>query len=102
MKLFNINELKDSRIFFDKKPPKFLTIFIIFLLIMIILSFIFSKFAMKPYIVKAQGIVSSEDNQLVSISINGEVKSISAQEGDKGKKVMYYLLYLRGRRDCKR
>ncbi len=83
MKLYNINELKDSRIFFDKKPPIFLSIFICFLLIILLFSFYYSKVSIKPYVVKAPGIITTSDNQFISPQINGAVVSIKAVEGQK-------------------
>ncbi|WP_445487617.1 HlyD family efflux transporter periplasmic adaptor subunit [Niallia sp. 03133] len=81
MKLYNIHELKDSRIFFDKKPPVFLSIFIFFLFGIILSSLYFSKVSVKPYVVKAQGVVTTSDNRLISVQLDGEVESIHAAEG---------------------
>ena len=86
MKLYNKNELKDSRIFFEKKPPKFLTIFIMFVCVLLITTVLISMYLVKPYIVKAQGIVTTSDNTYQSIQTNGYVVEIVAQEGKLVKK----------------
>ena len=83
MKLYNTNELKDSRIFFDKRPPIFLTLFIGMVIVILLVTFYFSKVFVKPYIVKAQGAAITSDNQLISSQVNGEVISIQAVEGQK-------------------
>jgi membrane fusion protein, peptide pheromone/bacteriocin exporter len=83
MKLYNAHELKDSRIFFDKRPPIFLTIFIMMVVVILFVTIYFSKVFVKPYIVKAQGVATTSDNQLISVQMNGEVVSIQAQEGQK-------------------
>ncbi|SDM84391.1 HlyD family efflux transporter periplasmic adaptor subunit [Bacillus sp. OK048] len=83
MKLYNTNELKDSRIFFDKRPPIFLTLFIGMVVVILVVTFYFSKVFVKPYIVKAQGAAITSDTQLISSQMNGEVISIHTEEGQK-------------------
>ena len=58
MKLYTKEELKDARIFFDKSPPPFMTIFIITVLIVLFFAIIIANFVKKPYVVKAQGEVA--------------------------------------------
>lgn len=82
MKLYNKEKLKNSRIFFDKKPAKFMTILIYFTLFLLILFVFISSKVRKTYIVKANGQVSDKDISYVSSNINGTVKKIIAKEGD--------------------
>jgi len=83
MKLYRKSELKDSRVFFDKAPPRFLSIFIIFVLILILLSITISMYLVKPYIVKAQGVITTTDNTYQSVNTNGYVLEIKAKEGQQ-------------------
>lgn len=86
MKLYSKNELKDSRIFFEKNPPRFLTVFIGFTCILLILLIITSMYLVKPYIIKAQGTVTTTDNTYQSVQMNGYILKIHALEGEKVKK----------------
>lgn len=81
MKLYNKNELKHSRIFFDKRPPKFGTYFCFLVALILIISFYISTKLVKPYVVKAEGIVTTTDNQYISSLISGNVMEIRVAEG---------------------
>ena len=83
MKLYNKNELKHSRIFFDKKPPIFMSIFSCFLILIMLLSIVGAKVISKPYIVRAQGVITTSDNQLVSAQTNGEIAIVYKKEGER-------------------
>lgn len=86
MKLYNKDELKDSRIFFDKNPPKFMTIFIVFMAIVLIFSIIASGYISKSYVIKALGVAETTDNHYVTVNVNGEVSEINKNEGEFVKK----------------
>lgn len=81
MKLYSKNDLKDSRIFFDKKPPAFLTGFIISVLGILILSLWIASWLNKPYIIKASGIITTSDNMYVSSLSDGIVATLAVNEG---------------------
>lgn len=82
MKLYSIDDLKSSRIFFDKKPPAFLSVFILFTLLLLIGSLIVCNFLPKNYIVEAQGTITTEDNTYVGVLSDGVVMEIKKQEND--------------------
>lgn len=86
MKLYNKEELKDSRIFFDKKPPKFLTIFIVFTLAVLLGSGFVANMLVKPYVVKAQGVITTTDNNYVGSLSDGVVMEVKKEEGSEVKK----------------
>lgn len=86
MRFYTKDQLKDSRIFFDKNPPLFGTIFLIFTIVIIIASIILANFLIKPYIVRAQGTVTTTDMRYVSVNANGSVIEMIAHEGGKIKK----------------
>ncbi|CAM3643716.1 HlyD family efflux transporter periplasmic adaptor subunit [Erysipelothrix urinaevulpis] len=81
MKLYSKNELRDSRIFFDKEPPKFGTYFSIFIGFLLIASLVASSIIKKTYIVKAQGVVRGSDAQYISSNVNGMVTKVMKSEG---------------------
>lgn len=83
MRFYTKDQLKDSRIFFDKNPPLFGTIFLIFTIVIIIVSIILANFLIKSYIVRAQGTVTTTDMRYVSVNANGSVIEMIAHEGEK-------------------
>ncbi len=86
MRFYTKDQLKDSRIFFDKNPPLFGTIFLIFTIVIIIASIILANFLIKPYIVRAQGTVTTTDMRYVSVNANGSVIEMIAHEGGEIKR----------------
>ena len=82
MKLYDKEELKDSRIFFDKNPPRYMSMLIIFITFCIFVGVCFSFVTIKLYVIKAEGIVNSSDNRYISSKTSGEVHSIEKKEGD--------------------
>ena len=83
MRFYTKDQLKDSRIFFDKNPPLFGMIFLIFTIVIIIASIILANFLIKPYIVRAQGTVTTTDTRYVSVNANGSVVEMIVHEGEK-------------------
>ncbi len=82
MRLYNKNELKYSRIFFDKKPPIFLTIFILSVFVLVISTIISSAYLTKNYIVKGQGVIMDKHTKYISIKSAGVITKIDKNEGD--------------------
>lgn len=82
MKLYKVEDLKNSRIFFDKKPPAFLAIFIVGILFLFVgFLFVFSILP-KNYIVEAQGIITTIDNGYLGAYSDGIVIEIKKQENE--------------------
>src|SRR5699024_6926211 len=73
--------LKSSRIFFDKQPPRFMTMFIMFLIVLLVTSIIAAQFVKRPYVVRAQGTVSVEGASYLSSKTQGVVTAIHVQSG---------------------
>lgn len=82
MNLYKKEELKDARIFFDKSPPSFMTMFIFFLLFVMVLSIIISSFVDKPYVVRAQGVVAVDQTSYVASKGFGVINQVHAKSGD--------------------
>lgn len=86
MKLYNKENLKNSRMFFDKKPPKFMTFLVYFTLFSLTLLVFASNKIKKNYVVKASGQIADSQMSYVSSNINGTIKEIKVNEGDFVKK----------------
>ncbi len=81
MKLYTKDELKHSRIFFDKKPPIFLTIFIISITIILVLTIVGAYYVPKNYIVKASGTIITTDNTYITSLGEGTIVNINKPSG---------------------
>lgn len=81
MKLYQKSELTCSRIFFDKKPPMFMTIFIVSTCVLLLLAVCISSILTKTYIVEAQGTITTMDNAYVGAFMDGIVVEIKQAEG---------------------
>lgn len=86
MRLYSKEELKDSRIFFDKNPPRFMSVFILFMVICIFCGLFFSTKLNKSYVIVASGTATTSDNRYISMETNGEIIEILKEEGDTVKK----------------
>jgi multidrug resistance efflux pump len=86
MKLYTKGELKDARIFFDKNPPSFMTVYVVAVLIIIFFAIITAHFVKKPYVVKAQGVVAVNGTSYVASKGYGVINEIYAKSGDYVKK----------------
>ena len=82
MKLYNKENLKNSRIFFDKNTPRFMTFLIYFIVFILIIGIYASSKINKNYIVKAQGQISDKNVAYISSNVNGSIKEIVKKEGD--------------------
>ncbi|ALL11720.1 bacteriocin ABC transporter [Bacillus thuringiensis] len=86
MKIYNLNEITDSRIIYDKNPPRFM-LFIIGIVIILLLTIItWSTYSIKTYVVKGQGIVTTQDKHNIMSPVSGAVEEIHVEEGKKVKK----------------
>lgn len=86
MKLYSKDELKDSRIFFDKQPPNYIKILGWFFVLLTFSSFAVLRFVPKNYIVRAQGSIEAEDKLYVTPLSNGGIVEIHQEEGAYVKK----------------
>ena len=76
-----LDQLKDSRLMFDKKVPAFG-----YLLLLIVSAFlagavIWSMYTPKAYMITAQGTVTSEDANYVMSGYTGEIGACHMKEG---------------------
>lgn len=81
-KIYTLNEFKESRIFFDKNPPKYMMWLIGFILVIICLLLIWSIFAPKVDVEKVKGMVVSKDFTNIAPEIQGTVEQVFLNEGD--------------------
>ena len=81
MKLYSKEELTHSRVFFDKQPPMFLTVFIVSVLFFAIVFFFIASILTRAYVVSAYGTITTEDLTLVSAFTDGAIAQLYQPEG---------------------
>lgn len=85
MKFYTKEELKTSRIFFDRQPANYLRYLGYFLVVLILVALIATKFIKKNYVVQGVGTVEASDRMYVTPLVNGSIEQIVKNEGNKVK-----------------
>lgn len=80
------NELKESKLIYDRKPPAFGVIITVMTLIFVIFAVVWAGLSPKTYVVKATGLVVSEEKTNVMNKVQGRIDQINVREGDSVKK----------------
>lgn len=83
MKIYTFKELKESKLIFDRKAPPFGIIMTLLTLFLVVSILLIASFSTKNYIVKANGIVTSQDKINVMNSVSGNIKNIYVEEGEE-------------------
>ena len=82
MKRYALEELRSSRIQYDKKPPRLLFLTIFITLIGIIGIIVLSCFTYKTEVIRSSGILSSDNKTYVMSKTQGEIKEVYKKSGD--------------------
>ena len=77
----SLDELKDSQIMFDKDLPPFGYMIMSIFAVIIVGVLIWSMYANKAYMIRAQGTVTSSESNYVMSSYTGEIKESYMEEG---------------------
>lgn len=85
LKLYNLNELSDSRVLYDKNPPRFMIIIIFIVTALIIVFLVWSDKSIKTYVVKGQGMVTTQNKANIMASLSGAIKEVNVEEGKEVK-----------------
>ena len=81
MKLYSKDELKNSRIFFDKQPPNYIKILGWLFILLTFSGFAVLRFIPKNYIVRAQGSIEADEKLYITPLSNGSIVEIHQAEG---------------------
>ena len=81
MKVYNLNEITDSKLLYDKRPPQFMYYIILVVVVLIASFLVWSTVSVKTYVVKGQGIVTTENKSNIMAKVSGEVKEVYVEEG---------------------
>lgn len=77
----SINEMKDSRILFDKQPPLFGYILILIVGIFFCITIFWSIKAPKVYTIQGQGVITNKEANYVMCTYTGEIDEYNMTEG---------------------
>lgn len=81
LKVYDLQEITDSRVLYDKNPPKFM-VYIILLVVALAAGFlIWADKSIKTYVVKGQGVVTTENKVNVMSNISAAIQDVYVTEG---------------------
>lgn len=86
MKLYSIEESTDSYIFMKKEPNRYVMVFFVMIILIIISAIIGMNYLNKPYIVKAEGSVRLNQSTYLASSTYGTIATLNKTEGDRVEK----------------
>jgi membrane fusion protein, peptide pheromone/bacteriocin exporter len=82
MRVYNLNDLKSSHIQYDKNPPKFIYFIILTIFIGLICIVILSNYTYKTEVVRATGILSSDNKTYIMAIKSGEIDTVYKKSGE--------------------
>ena len=77
----HMQQLKDSRILFDKNPPAFGYLLILIVGVFLCAAIVWSRHTSKIYTIQAQGTITNADANYVMCTYTGEITDCNLQEG---------------------
>lgn len=93
MKVYKLDEITDSKLLYDKKPPRFMNYIILITVVLIAGFIIWSCVSVKTYVVKGQGVVTTENKNNIMTKVSGEITESYLEEGkkvNKGDKLLVF------------
>ncbi len=85
MRIYNLNELTDSKILYDKSPPAFMKYIILTILISISVFFLLANKSIKIYTLKSNGIIVDKGSSLIMKEIqNNEMIKVRDENKKSG------------------
>ena len=77
----SLDEIRESRLLFDKNPPAFGYILITVVAVFLIVAVVWSIKTPKVYTIQAQGTVTNDESNYVMCSYTGEILDSNMEEG---------------------
>ncbi len=85
MKVYNLNEITDSKVLYDKSPPRFMVCIVFVVLLLMTAFIIWSTKSVKTYMVKGQGTVTTDKKFYIMAKVSGEINEVFIEEGKEVK-----------------
>lgn len=80
-KYYSYNELKESKLLYDRRPPAFGIIMTLLTLVFVIGALLWAAFSTKTYVIRATGLATDTNKTNVMNLVSGKVESINVSEG---------------------
>lgn len=78
---YYFNELKESKLIYDRKPPAFGVIMTVLTLIFLAGALLWAGLSTKTYVIRATGLVADENKTNIMNLVSGRIESIEVTEG---------------------
>ena len=85
LKVYNLNEITDSKVQYDKKPPALMFYVVLIVTVLIGIGLIWANNSVKTYVVKGQGMVVTENKSHIMTKTSGEIREVFVEEGKEVK-----------------
>ena len=85
MAVYNLHEITDSKLMYDRRPPRFMLYIIIIVVALIGAFLVWATKSVKTYVVKGQGVVTTENKAYVMAKVSGEITEVFVEEGKEVK-----------------
>ena len=83
---YDFKKMSDSRIMYLQRPPNFLVIFLVFVIIVLVGLCLWSNVAVKADTVETAGIIVSVDKTPLTLETDGKIAKIHVKEGEYANK----------------
>ncbi len=83
--VYNLHEITDSKLMYDRRPPRFMLYIIIIVVALIGAFLVWATKSVKTYVVKGQGVVTTENKAYVMAKVSGEITEVFVEEGKEVK-----------------
>ena len=83
MREYTFSELRESKLIFDRKPPAFGVIMTFITLFFLVIAVVFSAIAPRTFVVRASGVVVSENRANIMNRVSSNISEIRVVEGQR-------------------
>lgn len=80
-KIYDYEDLKESKLYFEKKPPRYSIIIFFLMILLLVLIAIFSMFALKTTNIYGPGFITSMEKANVMNKISGQIVKVNVSNG---------------------
>lgn len=82
-KIKTIAELSDSKLLYEKDMPPFGYVLLSLIVLILVAVVVWSTVTIKPYVVKAEGVIQSTNKNYVMSSYTGKITNVNMVEGQE-------------------
>lgn len=83
--MYSLNEITDSNVLYNRNPPRFMNYIILIVTVLVGVTIVWANKNVKTFVVKGQGLVTSQDKTHIMVKAPGEIKEVFVEEGKEVK-----------------